>query len=252
MRFHSSTHEVVQKIRLPSFSRLSNHPATEELKRSRSYHDLATEGCNTQPKYVRRSLQEPNSDEAPSLPLHHSLTRQNNETGIDKKQNTELHILKPANSGAHEGTGVTPGVLDVPTYESDDEQISFGLNRDDEIHDAYVEGDKLNEERRVCRDEADMLYGETKAYSCDLVTLRSLLKVSIEVFRVIWLRFSTCSSPRRYSCTIAISTKLRDEAQVKNESPSKQNQHDDNIKKIIKGSSQQQVNGTSLQDFAAE
>ncbi|GKA44350.1 hypothetical protein Tco_0737074, partial [Tanacetum coccineum] len=39
--------------------------------------------------------------------------------------------------GTHEGTGVTLGVLDVPDYESDDEQISWKSNEeedDDEVN----------------------------------------------------------------------------------------------------------------------
>ncbi|GJS65607.1 hypothetical protein Tco_0680171 [Tanacetum coccineum] len=35
-------------------------------------------------------------------------------------------------SGAHEGTGVTPGVPNVPTYESDDEQISWKSSEEED------------------------------------------------------------------------------------------------------------------------
>ncbi|GJV68873.1 hypothetical protein Tco_1484382 [Tanacetum coccineum] len=42
-----------------------------------------------------------------------------------ERSKTQLHISQPSSSGTHEGTGVTPGVPDVPTYESDDEQISW-------------------------------------------------------------------------------------------------------------------------------
>ncbi|GKG41279.1 hypothetical protein Tco_0470491, partial [Tanacetum coccineum] len=38
-----------------------------------------------------------------------------------ERRKTQLHISQPNDSSAHEGTGVTPGVPDVPTYESDDE-----------------------------------------------------------------------------------------------------------------------------------
>ncbi|GJZ35468.1 hypothetical protein Tco_0581285 [Tanacetum coccineum] len=117
-----------------------------------------------------------------------------------ERSKIELHISQPSGSGAHEGTGVTPGVPDVPTHESDDEQISWksieeedddereGITQDeevneedsfdprvqtpshvestddedsdDEIHDANVEGDKMNEKETYADDEANMLYGD--------------------------------------------------------------------------------------------
>ncbi|GKG03397.1 hypothetical protein Tco_0311033, partial [Tanacetum coccineum] len=40
-----------------------------------------------------------------------------------ERSKTQIHSSQPSGSGAHEGTGVTPGVLDVPTYRSDDDEI---------------------------------------------------------------------------------------------------------------------------------
>ncbi|GJX73793.1 hypothetical protein Tco_0312388 [Tanacetum coccineum] len=42
-----------------------------------------------------------------------------------ESQNTTSTHASTQRSGAHEGTGVTPGVPDVPDYESDDEKISW-------------------------------------------------------------------------------------------------------------------------------
>ncbi|GKC49199.1 hypothetical protein Tco_1071944 [Tanacetum coccineum] len=42
------------------------------------------------------------------------------------------NISQSCSSGAHKGTGVTPGVPDVPTYESDDEQISWKSSAEDD------------------------------------------------------------------------------------------------------------------------
>nr|GEU49625.1 hypothetical protein [Tanacetum cinerariifolium] len=53
-------------------------------------------------------------------------------------------------SGAHEGTRVTPGVPDVPTYEFDDEQISWKSSDEDD--------DELDEEEINEEDEGDELY----------------------------------------------------------------------------------------------
>ncbi|GKA35328.1 hypothetical protein Tco_0721819 [Tanacetum coccineum] len=44
-------------------------------------------------------------------------------------------------SGADEGTGVIPGVLDVPTYNSDDEQISLKYSDEDDDDEVHTESD---------------------------------------------------------------------------------------------------------------
>nr|GEX22603.1 hypothetical protein [Tanacetum cinerariifolium] len=41
-----------------------------------------------------------------------------------KRSLTQTHISPTSGSGADEGTCIIPGVPDVPTYESDDEEIS--------------------------------------------------------------------------------------------------------------------------------
>ncbi|GJV21687.1 hypothetical protein Tco_1370707 [Tanacetum coccineum] len=68
----------------------------------KTYHDLATGKVQPKPKYVRRSSRS-KTEQAP----------------------------KPS-IGAHEGTSVTPGVPDVPTYEYDDEEISWKTSSDDD------------------------------------------------------------------------------------------------------------------------
>ncbi|GJV07919.1 hypothetical protein Tco_1345575 [Tanacetum coccineum] len=63
-----------------------------------------------------------------------------------KRSLIETHSSHASGSGTYEGTGSKPGVPDVPTYESDDEQISWkssdeedddevGMNEDDEDND---------------------------------------------------------------------------------------------------------------------
>nr|GEX26695.1 retrovirus-related Pol polyprotein from transposon TNT 1-94 [Tanacetum cinerariifolium] len=49
-----------------------------------------------------------------------------------KRSLTQTHIPHASGSGADEGTGIIPGVLDVPTYESDDEEISWKSSKDDD------------------------------------------------------------------------------------------------------------------------
>ncbi|GJS81379.1 putative reverse transcriptase domain-containing protein [Tanacetum coccineum] len=53
-----------------------------------------------------------------------------------KTQNTNYNLTR--GSGAHEGTGVTPGVPDVPTYGSDDEQISWKSSDEEDDDEANI------------------------------------------------------------------------------------------------------------------
>ncbi|GJS27593.1 hypothetical protein Tco_0488213 [Tanacetum coccineum] len=102
-------HEVVQRYGaiLPDY--LTN-PIMKESEAYKTYHDLATGKVQPKPKYVRRSSRT-KSDEAP----------------------------KPSS-----GTGVTPGVPDVPKYGSDDEQLSWmsGDEEDDDDDEANVGKDE--------------------------------------------------------------------------------------------------------------
>nr|GEZ58136.1 hypothetical protein [Tanacetum cinerariifolium] len=52
-----------------------------------------------------------------------------------------VFIINKCLSGAHEGTGVSPGVPDVATYGSDDEQISWKSSDDEDDDDADNQGD---------------------------------------------------------------------------------------------------------------
>nr|GEU36177.1 hypothetical protein [Tanacetum cinerariifolium] len=49
-----------------------------------------------------------------------------------KRSLTQTHISHASGSGADEGTGIIPGVLNIPTYEYDDEEISWKSSEDDD------------------------------------------------------------------------------------------------------------------------
>ncbi|GKF02311.1 hypothetical protein Tco_0029234, partial [Tanacetum coccineum] len=49
-----------------------------------------------------------------------------------KRSKTQFHSSHASCSGADEGTGVTPGVPDVPIYDSEDEQISWKSSNEDD------------------------------------------------------------------------------------------------------------------------
>ncbi|GKG54868.1 hypothetical protein Tco_0562855, partial [Tanacetum coccineum] len=63
-----------------------------------------------------------------------------------ERSKTQLHISQPSDSSAHEGTGVTLGIPDVPTYESDDEKISWKSSDEEDDDD---------DEANVGKDEED-------------------------------------------------------------------------------------------------
>ncbi|GKD75194.1 hypothetical protein Tco_1333476, partial [Tanacetum coccineum] len=198
-------------------------PTMKESEAYKTYHDLATGKVQPKPKYVCRSSKT-KTNEAPkpssgkrvkvTAKIAKSRKKKQPAPGLEtlsdiavteaeqmklaiKRSKTQLHISQPSSSGAHEGTGVTPGVPDVPTYESNDEQISWKSSEeedddeenqdeevndedsfdprvqthshvestddedsDDEIHDANVKGDKMNEEETYAEDEANVLYGD--------------------------------------------------------------------------------------------
>ncbi|GJZ30537.1 hypothetical protein Tco_0575584 [Tanacetum coccineum] len=113
-------HEVVQRYGAIIPDYLTN-PTMKESKAYKTYHDLATGKVQPKPKYVRRSSRI-KTDEAPK-------------PSSGKRVKSTAKVAN--GSGAHEGTGVTPGVLDVPDYKSDDEKISWKLSKeedDDEVN----------------------------------------------------------------------------------------------------------------------
>ncbi|GKB74891.1 hypothetical protein Tco_0936303 [Tanacetum coccineum] len=111
-------HEVVQRYGaiLPDY--LTN-PAMKESEAYKTYHDLATGKVQPKPKYVRRSSRT-KTDEAP-------------------KPSSGKRVKATAKRfGAHEGTGVSPGVPDAPTYRSDDEEIPWKSSDEDDDNEVNV------------------------------------------------------------------------------------------------------------------
>ncbi|GKB12133.1 retrovirus-related pol polyprotein from transposon TNT 1-94 [Tanacetum coccineum] len=150
-------HEVVQRYGaiLPDY--LTN-PTMKESEGYKTYYDLAIGKVQPKLKYVRRSSRT-KTDEAPkpSSGKRVKATAKVAKYGNKKQQapglealsdivlteteqmklaiersKTQLYISQPSSFGAHEGTGVTPGVLDVLTYESDDEQISWKSSEEED------------------------------------------------------------------------------------------------------------------------
>ncbi|GKF15538.1 hypothetical protein Tco_0057000, partial [Tanacetum coccineum] len=175
-------HKVVQRYGaiLPDY--LTN-PAMKESEAYKTYHDLATGKVQLKPKYVRRSSRT-KTDEAPkpscgkrvkaTAKVAKSGKKKKPALGLEalsvialteaeqmklaiKRSKTQLHIYQPGGSGTHEGTGVTPGVPDVPTYESDDKQISWKSSEeeDDDKENVSENEDDDDDERTEFDNDGD-------------------------------------------------------------------------------------------------
>ncbi|GJU61008.1 hypothetical protein Tco_1238774 [Tanacetum coccineum] len=94
-----------------------------------------------------------------------------------KRSLIQTHISHASGSGADEGTGSIPGVPDVPTYDSDNEQISWKSSEEDnddesneesddesneesdeEVQGANTEDEEMDEEATHEEDEVNELY----------------------------------------------------------------------------------------------
>ncbi|GKB54263.1 hypothetical protein Tco_0905016 [Tanacetum coccineum] len=201
-------YEVVQRYGaiLPNY--LTN-PTMKESEAYKTYHDLATGKVQPKPKYVRRSSRtkfdeapKPSSGKRvkatakvaksgkkkqPALRLETisdiALTKVEQMKLAIERSKTQLYSSQPSGSCAHEGTGVSPGAPDAPTYQSDDEEISKqdeevneedsfdprvqtpshvestdDEDSDDVMQDENVEGDMINEEETNEEVEANVLY----------------------------------------------------------------------------------------------
>nr|GEV17698.1 retrotransposable element Tf2 [Tanacetum cinerariifolium] len=110
-----SDHEVVQKYGAILLDYLTTQ-AMKDSEAYKTYHDLTTGKVQTKPKYVRRSSRS-KTEQAP----------------------------KPF-PGTHEGTGVKTGVLDVPIYRSDEEEISWKSSDEEDDDDEARQEKEVNEE----------------------------------------------------------------------------------------------------------
>ncbi|GJV87073.1 hypothetical protein Tco_1531011 [Tanacetum coccineum] len=150
-------HETVQNYGAILPDTLTNQ-AMKESDAYKTYHDFATGKVIPKPKYVRRSTRE-KTDQAliaspgkrlkatakvtksgkKKLPAQGletlseiALSEANQMKLVTKRSKTQFHNSHASGSGANEGTDVSPGVLDVPTYGSEDEQISWKSSDEDD------------------------------------------------------------------------------------------------------------------------
>ncbi|GJW39311.1 hypothetical protein Tco_0065156 [Tanacetum coccineum] len=146
----SGKHEVVKEYGTILPDNLTTQ-AMKESKAYKTYYTFATGKAILKPKYVRqttkeKTVQAPKASSSKIIKSAAKVTRPGKKKQLAKgletlseialseaeqmklaieRSKTQLHSSQPSDLGAHEGTGVTPGVPDLPTYGSDNEQISW-------------------------------------------------------------------------------------------------------------------------------
>ncbi|GJX64876.1 hypothetical protein Tco_0299219 [Tanacetum coccineum] len=180
-------HEVVQKYDAILPDSLTNQ-AMKESEAYKTYYDLATGKVAPKPKYVWRSTREKtkHASKASSgkrLKATAKMTKSGKKKQpaegletlseialteaaqmkiVTKISKTQFHSSHISGSGADEGTGVSPGVLDVPTYGSEDELISWKSSEEDNDEEVSISKDDddndVNEKTESDNDGDDFVH----------------------------------------------------------------------------------------------
>ncbi|GJX13357.1 hypothetical protein Tco_0205115 [Tanacetum coccineum] len=183
---------------------------------------------------------------------------------VIKRSKTQTHSSHASGSGADEGTCDIPGVPDVPTYGSDDEQISWKSSEEDDEDEVNVSEKYDDNENNDDDDDADNQDDENQDEEVDDDDEQTDSDNDGDNF--VHPKFSTHDDEARQEEPISLissipdivdaylankmieaiktvvqlqSDRLKDEAQAKNKDFL--NKLDDNIKKIIKEQVKEQV-----------
>nr|GEV57861.1 retrovirus-related Pol polyprotein from transposon TNT 1-94 [Tanacetum cinerariifolium] len=121
----------------------------------KTYHDLATGKVIPKPKVkATAKVTKSGKKKLPAKGLETlskvALSEAEQMKIAIKRSKTQFYSLQASGSGTHKGTGVIPGVPDVPTYGSDDEQISWkSITQGDNVKEGKLDEEKTNEEEEV-------------------------------------------------------------------------------------------------------
>ncbi|GJX59233.1 hypothetical protein Tco_0290623 [Tanacetum coccineum] len=122
-----------------------------ELESEETYYDLANGRKIKLPKSWTETLSEIALSEADQMKL------------ITKKSKTQFHSSHASGSSENEGTGVSPGVPDVPTYGSEDEQISWKSSDEDDDDEVSMSKDDDDNADNEDDDDQDNDNEQTKS-----------------------------------------------------------------------------------------
>ncbi|GKF93949.1 hypothetical protein Tco_0283649, partial [Tanacetum coccineum] len=118
-----------------------------ESEAYKTYHAYATGEKIPKTKYVKNKADPESSPKKKSAQASKG-KRIKTSTKIKlatKRSFIETYSSHASGSGAYEGTSVIPGVLDVPTYNSDDEHISWKSSDEDDDDEVYMSEDDDNQ-----------------------------------------------------------------------------------------------------------
>nr|GEU98868.1 putative reverse transcriptase domain-containing protein [Tanacetum cinerariifolium] len=147
-------HEVIQKYGAILLDNLTNQ-SRKESKAYKTYYAFATGEEIPKPKYVRRSVKE-KTKQVPKASSDKRIKSAAKMKLAIERSKTQHHSSQPSGSGALEGTCVSPGVPNVPTYGSDDEQISWkSSDEEDDNDDTNVIKVKDDDDQEDDNDQED-------------------------------------------------------------------------------------------------
>ncbi|GJW73170.1 hypothetical protein Tco_0132540 [Tanacetum coccineum] len=115
---------VKNKVDPESSPKKKSAPASEG-KRLKTSAKVSTPAKKKQPATTSKA-------KALNVPSEVALSEVEQMKLATKRSKTQLYNSHASGSGADEGTGVTPGVPDVPIYDSEDEQISWKSSNEDD------------------------------------------------------------------------------------------------------------------------
>ncbi|GKE30913.1 hypothetical protein Tco_1446297, partial [Tanacetum coccineum] len=125
---------------------LPNELTNEDIRNSESYKEYYAIALGAEPPKTKASVKKKQvgSDKTTTPPKGKRLnTSAKTAKPTKKKQPAKTYMDKglTVGSGADEGTSSLPGVPDVPTYDSDDEQISWKSSKEDNDDEVNVSED---------------------------------------------------------------------------------------------------------------
>nr|GEY71634.1 hypothetical protein [Tanacetum cinerariifolium] len=108
----------------------------EAIRNSESYKEYYAIASGAKPPKTKASVRKKQSSSDTTMPPPTTIGKRLKTSAkiklATKKSLTQTHISHASGSGADEGIGIIPGVPDVPTYKSDDEEISCKSSEDDD------------------------------------------------------------------------------------------------------------------------
>ncbi|GJW99251.1 hypothetical protein Tco_0181059 [Tanacetum coccineum] len=152
-------HEVVQKYGAILPDTLTNQAMKESVAENTKQDPKASPGKRLK---ATAKVAKSGNKKLPAQGLETlseiALTKAEQMTIVTKRSKTQFHSFHASGSGADERTGVSPGVPDVPTYGSEDEQISWKSSDeddDDEVSKSKDDDDDADNEDDDGQDDDD-------------------------------------------------------------------------------------------------